>query len=87
MYPFPNWSELTESSGNRQSGHPEAMDEKNPREDLEHPGPKTPAETSSSSQQQSQNSGTAKSQPKIHHPESAAEKDDPEVRKHNEDMR
>jgi hypothetical protein len=60
---------------------------------LEHPGPETPAQKSSgstsntqSSQDQSSGSGD-KGRPAIHHPQSAAEKDDPEVRKHNEEMR
>lgn len=77
--------------GNSQSGHEKAAhDEVNPREDLEHPGPKAPADkgtNSSSEQQSSMDSSSGKSEPKIHHPESQAEKDDPEVRKHNEDMR
>jgi len=32
-------------------------------------------------------SGSDKGSPAIHHPKSAAEKNDPEVRAHNEDMR
>ena len=76
--------------GNAQSGHENAHDEANPREDLEHPGPKAPAEkgtNSSSEQQSSSGSSSGGNQPKIHHPESQAEKDNPEVREHNEDMR
>ena len=58
--------------------------------DKEHPGPKTPAqEGSSSAETQSSGSGSSSgnAKPAIHQPESAAEKDDPEVKKHNEEMR
>jgi predicted nucleic acid-binding Zn-ribbon protein len=60
---------------------------------LEHPGPEAPANqgSKSSSKTQSGESGSSgsgdKGRPAIHQPKSAAEKDDPEVRKHNEDMK
>lgn len=64
---------------------------KNPKSHLEHPGPEAPASkgtdkksSSSSGDQETSHSGSAG--PKIHRPESAAEKTDPEVRKHNEEM-
>jgi len=66
-------------------------DKKNPQEQLEHPGPEAPASKSSSSTQNSSSdtnqSSDKKASPKIHHPQSAAEKEDPEVKKHNEEMR
>lgn len=75
----------------------QGKDEKNPKVGLEHPGPEAPAKkgtasSSSSSSSQTQKSSSSSSdssngaKPAIHRPESAAEKDDPEVRKHNEEM-
>lgn len=79
-----------QSYGNDQSGHPQS-DAKNPKEHLEHPGPDPPAAKSSGSDTKvgggSSESSSQGGSPAIHHPESAAEKDDPEVRKHNEEMR
>lgn len=71
----------------------QGTNEKNPKAHLEHPGPEAPAKkgtaTSSSPQSQLDTSSDSTSQgakPAIHRPKSAAEKDDPEVRKHNEEM-
>jgi len=61
--------------------------EKNPKSHHEHPGPEAPAQkgtTSSSSSSSRQKSDDPS--PALHRPKSAAEKDDPEVRKHNEEM-
>ncbi|KAK5315454.1 hypothetical protein LTR93_009709 [Exophiala xenobiotica] len=82
------------SYGNEQSGMQQGQDQKNPKADLEHPGPEAPAKkgtASSSNSSQAQSSGKSEStshggSPAISRPESAAEKDDPEVRKHNEEM-
>jgi len=73
----------------------QGTDQKNPKADMEHPGPEAPAkkgtDTSSSSPSKSQ-SGTSSEttshggSPAISRPESAAEKDNPDVRKHNEEM-
>ena len=57
---------------------------------LEHPGPETPASkdpTGSSSPSQTSSDSGQEAKPAIHHPTSAAERDDPEVRKHNEELR
>ncbi|KIX03085.1 uncharacterized protein Z518_06635 [Rhinocladiella mackenziei CBS 650.93] len=81
-----------QSYGNEQSGMQQGTDEKNPKAHFEHPGPEAPARkgtASSSSRSQSNNSSDNTSQgarPVIHRPKSAAEIDDPEVRKHNEEM-
>jgi hypothetical protein len=56
----------------------------------EHPGPEAPStknQSSSQSSSKSDSSSEGKGRPAIHHPQSAAEKDDPEVKKHNEEMR
>lgn len=85
----------SQSYGNEQSGMEQGTDQKNPKADMEHPGPEAPAkkgtDTSSSSPSKSQ-SGTSSEttshggSPAISRPESAAEKDNPDVRKHNEEM-
>jgi hypothetical protein len=90
----------TQSYGNEQSGHPGS--DAAPRRDVEHPGPSAPdtsggkSNSSSSGQSSGQPSSTSmshsgassdKGRPAIHQPESAAEADDPEVKKHNEEMR
>jgi len=112
--------------GGKQSGQEQDIDAGNPKADMEHPGPETPAQQSrredgkasessskesagqgnsggssaathegassssqggSSSTSQGGNSSTSHGgKPAIFAPPSAAEKDDPEVRKHNEDM-
>ncbi|KAK4944269.1 hypothetical protein LTR10_016382 [Elasticomyces elasticus] len=87
--------------GSEQSGMEQGKDEKNPKVGLEHPGPEAPAKkgsssssssASSSSSSQTQQSSSSSSdethgaKPAIHRPKSAAEHDDPEVKKHNEDM-
>lgn len=88
-----------QSYGNDQSGHPTS--DTNPRRDVEHPGPDPPDTTGSASKASSSSSNDQpsshassksnneadKGRPAIHQPESAAEADDPEVRKHNEEMR
>jgi len=72
-------------------------DMKNPKADLEHPGPEAPAKkgtasSSSSSSSQPQSNKTKKGttsqggSPAIHRPKSAAEDENPDVRKHNEEM-
>lgn len=87
-----------QSYGDDQSGHPQS--DANPRRDLEHPGPEAPANKgkSSSSGSSASTSGQTSSnlshtqaksdqgRPAIHQPKSAAEDEDPEVRKHNEEM-
>ncbi|KAJ9629077.1 uncharacterized protein PV06_02207 [Exophiala oligosperma] len=80
--------------GSEQSGMEQGRDQKNPKSHLEHPGPEAPANmgtasSSGSSQAQStekSDTGSDRGSPAIHRPESAAEKDNPEVRKHNEEM-
>lgn len=89
------------SYGNEQSGQEQGLHETNPKVDLEHPGPKTPAQEgqgkeqgsssgSDSSPSQSESSSSDKSSsgasPTIQTPKSAAEDTDPEVKKHNEEM-
>lgn len=83
-----------QSYGDDQSGHPQSKDS-NPRRDLEHPGPDSPASKGSSSSPSGSSSSSNLSQteaqsdqgsPAIHQPKSAAEDEDPEVRKHNEEM-
>jgi len=72
----------------------QGQDQQNPKANLEHPGPEAPAKkgtASSSNSSQTQSSGSSQStsqggSPAIHRPESAAEKDNPDVRKHNEEM-
>jgi len=66
----------------------QGTDEKNPKSHLEHPGPEAPADKGKGQSQSSSSSETSSQggSPAIHRPESAAEKDDPEVRKHNEEM-
>jgi hypothetical protein len=79
------------SYGDKQSGHPEGSDSK-PTSHLEHPGPESPNTGSSASKSASKgrsqsSSSSDKGSPAIHSPQSAAEKNDPEVRQHNEEMR
>jgi hypothetical protein len=88
----------TQSYGGDESGHPGSKEA--PRRDAEHPGPPAPDVSKGSSQASSQQSSTLtststsqsssqsdKGRPAIHQPKSAAEEDDPEVKKHNEEMR
>lgn len=87
-----------QSYGNDQSGH-SGSDSATPRRDIEHPGPEPPdtkdgapkGSASSSGQPSTKgsqsNAQSDKGRPAIHQPESAAESEDPEVRKHNEEMR
>ncbi|KIX99867.1 uncharacterized protein Z520_04503 [Fonsecaea multimorphosa CBS 102226] len=60
----------------------QGTDQNNPKANMEHPGPEAPATGKGGSSSGSSSS----SQPKIHSPKSAAEKEDPEVRKHNEEL-
>ncbi len=84
----------SQSYGNSQSGHQKAEDAPNPKEHLEHPGPKAPAEkdtAQSSSQSQSsgaQNTGSTTNggKPAIHQPGKPDEATDAEVEAHNKDM-
>ncbi|EXJ57416.1 hypothetical protein A1O7_07764 [Cladophialophora yegresii CBS 114405] len=73
----------------------QGIDQGNPKADLEHPGPESPAAGKGANQSSSQSSDQSGSQsdssskggsPAIHRPRSAAEKDDPEVKKHNEEL-
>lgn len=86
--------------GSKQSGYEQGINEKNPMKHLEHPGPESPAasgqvkgsDTSGASQteskgQQSGSSGSSKGKPTIQKPYTAAEDQDPEVKKHNEEMK
>lgn len=84
-----------QSYGNDQSGMEKSDEASQKAREMEHPGPESPASkgstassSSSSQSQPSSSSGSSTdSKPAIHHPKSAAEKEDPEVREHNEDMR
>jgi len=88
-----------QSYGNVQSGMEQGTNEKNPKAGMEHPGPEAPSVTKSGNQDASKSGSQSSSQsgsqsettshggsPAIHRPKSAAEKDDPEVRKHNEEL-
>jgi len=81
--------------GSKQSGMEQGTNQKNPRSDLEHPGPEPPNVTKGGNKTQDTSSGQSEKgsqstsqdgSPAIHSPKSAAEKDDPEVRKHNEEL-
>jgi hypothetical protein len=79
------------SYGDKQSGHPEGTNSKDTSH-LEHPGPDPPNTGSSASKSASKgtsqsSSSSDKGSPAIQSPESTAEKDNPEVRQHNEEMR
>jgi len=81
----------TQDYGSKQSGMEQGIDQKNPKADMEHPGPEPPSTSKSGNQNSSQSGGQSSTtshggRPAIHRPESAAEKDDPEVRKHNEEL-
>lgn len=89
--------------GSKQSGHEQGINEKNPMSHLEHPGPESPASTgqaqsgsdksgasqpqSGSSGQKSSDQGSSGGKPTIQKPESGAEDQNPEVRKHNEEVK
>ncbi|KAJ9610591.1 hypothetical protein H2200_005368 [Cladophialophora chaetospira] len=102
-HPAQTYRFASQDYGSKQSGMQEgSLEQKNPRGDLEHPGPESPAakkgetkdkpsESGNGSQQPSQGGSNEETtshggSPAIHRPKSAAEKDDPEVRKHNEEM-
>ncbi|KIW84174.1 hypothetical protein Z517_03423 [Fonsecaea pedrosoi CBS 271.37] len=70
-----------QSYGNEQSGMQQGTNQENPKSDMEHPGPEAPATGKGGSSSSSQGAS-----PKIHSPKSAAEDNDPEVRKHNEEL-
>jgi len=80
-----------QSYGNVQSGMQQGADEKNPKAEIEHPGPDAPSASKSGNQSASQSGSQSETtsqggSPAIHRPKSDAEKDDPEVRKHNEEL-
>lgn len=88
-----------QSYGNEQSGMEQGTHLKNPKSHLEHPGPEAPAAKGSIDKKSSSSSSSSSAQPSgnqkstsddpgsaIHRPESAAEKTDPDVKKHNEEM-
>ncbi|ETN46702.1 uncharacterized protein HMPREF1541_00889 [Cyphellophora europaea CBS 101466] len=89
-----------QSYGGGDSGYQESNS--NPRRDLEHPGPDAPAskgqESSSSGSASSSGqpsstelshdgASSGKGSPAIQQPKSSSESDNPEVKKHNEEMR
>jgi hypothetical protein len=84
----------SESYGGSQTGHQEAnKDTPNPKADLEHPGPKAPADKGTAQSGQSQSSGTQSgsssssgAKPAIHQPGPPPENKDAEVEAHNKDM-
>lgn len=72
--------------GSKQSGQEQGINEPNPKQHLEHPGPETPATKAGSGH--AANSGPKDgAEPKIHQPKSAAENENDDVRKHNEEMK
>jgi hypothetical protein len=94
-YPSLSKRLATTDYGSKQSGMEQGVDQKNPKSHLEHPGPKQPSASKGANQSSNQSfgSGSTSSEttsrggsPAIHRPKSAAEKDDPEVRKHNEEV-
>jgi len=105
--PVPGFARITrryasQSYGDSQSGHQKADDAPNPKEHLEHPGPKSPTETGTSeSSSQSQSSGSSGSsgsksasntnsssgaKPAIHQPGPPPETKDADVEAHNKEM-
>jgi len=82
-----------------QSGQEQGINQDNPKKHLEHPGPEPPSvakkgqtQSSSSSPTSSTSSSSSSgseggAQPKIHQPSSPAENDNPDVKKHNEEMK
>jgi hypothetical protein len=82
------------SYGDSQSGHQEAnKDTSNPKADLEHPGPKAPADKGTAQSGQSQDSSSQSppssssgGRPAIHQPGPPPENKDAEVEAHNKDM-
>ena len=72
--------------GSVQSGQEQGVNQDNPKKHLEHPGPEAPSTKASNGP--AANSGDKDgASPKIHQPKSAAEDQDEDVRKHNEEMR
>lgn len=84
----------SESYGGSQSGHQQVnADTPNPKVDLEHPGPKAPADKGTAQSRQSQSSGSQSSssfsgggRPAIYHPGPPPENKDVEVEAHNKEM-
>lgn len=71
--------------GGVQSGQEQGVQQDNPMKHLEHPGPEPPSTKASDGP--APNSGDKDgASPKIHQPKSAAEEQDDDVRKHNEEM-
>ncbi|ETI25534.1 hypothetical protein G647_02307 [Cladophialophora carrionii CBS 160.54] len=94
-YPTQSKRLASQDYGSKQSGMQQGIDQGNPKADLEHPGPESPSASKGGNQSSSQSSGQSGNKsdtsskggtPAIHRPRSAAEKDDPEVRKHNEEL-
>lgn len=72
--------------GSVQSGQEQGVHQDNPKKHLEHPGPEPPSTKAGDGP--AANSGEKDgASPKISQPKSAAEEQDQDVRKHNEDMR
>jgi hypothetical protein len=77
----------SESYGNSQSGQQEVnKDTPNPKTDLEHPGPKAPADKGTAQSKQPQGSGSQSGKPAIHQPGPAPENKNAEVEAHNKEM-
>ena len=72
--------------GSVQSGQEQGIHQDNPKKHLEHPGPEPPSTKAGDGAQA--NSGEKDgAEPKISQPKSAAEEQNQDVRKHNEEMR
>jgi len=84
-YPAQSTRLASTDYGSKQSGMEQGTDQKNPKVDLEHPGPDAPSASKDANQSKGQDSSHGAG-PAIHRPKSAAEKDDPEVKKHNEEL-
>lgn len=77
----------SESYGGSQSGQQEAnKDTPNPKADLEHSGPKAPADKGTTQSGQPQSSGSQSGRPAIHQPGPAPENKNAEVEAHNKEM-
>ena len=66
-------------------GHEQGINEKNPKNHLEHPGPESPV-ASQGKQSNSGSDASAGAKPTINQPESAAESQNEDVKKHNAEM-
>lgn len=77
----------SESYGGSQSGQQETnKDMPNPKADLEHPGPKAPADKGTTQSGQPQGSSSQSGRPAIHQPGPAPENKSAEVEAHNREM-